>query len=95
MNVNNNSLRKFIVATLNDDKMSKDDIKKYDVSENLYEKADANDNDELSVDEILDNDTLYEKFTVLYLDEKEKIEDNGKKKEETDKVNAANSKSGV
>ena len=95
MNINANLLRRFVVATLNDDKLSKDDIKKYDVSEDLYEEADINENDELTVDEMLENDTLYEKFAVLYLEENEKIEENGKKKEETDKVNAAGSKSGV
>ena len=93
-NVNANVLRNFIVKTIGGDKLAHDKTQNYDINNNEFEEADENDNNWLEIDEILENDDLYEKFATLFVEEqdekKAEEKDAEKEKEEKNKVKDKN-----
>ena len=93
-NVNANVLRNFIVKTIGGDKLANDKTQNYDINNNEFEEADENDNNWLEIDEILENDDLYEKFATLFVEEqdekKAEEKDAEKEKEEKNKVKDKN-----
>ena len=91
-NINTQSLKKFIMQTLNvGQKLDSMEAKKLGV---LYEYNNAVGQDEIdiSVEDVLDNEDLYAQFATMYTAEIEKNNevDKEKEKEEQNKVNEKN-----
>ena len=92
--INANVLKNFIVNTLGTEKLSKYEAKKYDIGANEFDEADVDENSYLDLDEMLDNDAIYEKFATMYVEERDNKEANKKdaerEKEEEMKVKDKN-----
>ena len=80
--INANVLKRFIVKTIGADKLARDEARKFDIDDKKFEKANTIDeNNYLELDEIIENDDLYEQFATLYVEELEKNNDIDKEKE--------------
>lgn len=91
-NINTQSLKKFIMQTLNvGQKLDSMEAKKLGVLDE-YNNAVGQDENDISVEDILDNEDLYAQFATMYTAEIEKNNevDKEKEKEEQNKVNEKN-----
>ena len=94
--INNHQLKNFILDKIGQ-KLDKKEAEELDIEKQYSEVADEIDVEEIEIDDILDNESLYEQFAVLYTEEKEQksaVKDKEKDKEEQTKVKDKN-KSGV
>lgn len=82
--INANLLSNFIQRTIGSDRIHKGDASDFDIDEDKFEEANKDDNDYLDIDEILDNEDLYEQFATLYQEQNEN-EDNLIAENEDDK----------
>ena len=82
--INSNVLANFIVRHIGADKLAKDKADSFDIDNDKFEEANKDDNDYLDIDEILDNEDLYEQFATLYQEQNEN-EDNLIAENEDDK----------
>ena len=87
-NINANVLKNFIVKTIGAEKLTQSQAQKYDINADKYTEANTDENAYLDLDEILDNEDLYEQFATMYVEEqdKESAVDAEKEKEEENKV---------
>lgn len=91
-NINTQSLKKFIMQTLNvGQKLDSMEAKKLGVLDE-YNNAVGQDEIDISVEDVLDNEDLYAQFATMYTAEIEKNNevDKEKEKEEQNKVNEKN-----
>lgn len=91
-NINTQSLKKFIMQTLNvGQKLNSMEAKKLGVLDE-YNNAVGQDEIDISVEDVLDNEDLYAQFATMYTAEIEKNNevDKEKEKEEQNKVNEKN-----
>ena len=94
--INQNQLKSFILDKIGT-KLDKQEAEKLNLKNEYSELAEDIDVEELEIDDVLDNENLYEQFAVLYTEEKEQkqsVKDLEKEKEEQTKVKDKN-KSGV
>ena len=84
--INLNSLKNFIIEKVGDNKLKKDDAYKFDISNSTFVKDDVDVNNYLELDEILNDNVLYEQFTALYNEETDEAE--AKDNEEEDLIQA-------
>lgn len=86
-NINANVLKNFIVKTIGGDKLFQHQAGKVGIDENQYVEANSDENEYLDLDEILNNNNLYEQFATMYVEEKDKdaeaVDAEQQKKEET------------
>ena len=90
--INTQSLKKFIMQTLNvGQKLDSMEAKKLGVLDE-YNNAVGQDEIDISVEDVLDNEDLYAQFATMYTAEIEKNNevDKEKEKEEQNKVNEKN-----
>lgn len=87
MNINTNELVRFIQNKMVDDKLDKYEAAELEIDDADFLAADADESTDLDIDEILDNQNLYEQFATMYVQELEQSEakDNEEEAEETDK----------
>ena len=86
-NVNPNILKNFIVKTLGVDHLTKNEAKKHDIDADKYDEANVDENNYLEIDEIINDNDLYEQFAVMYVQEQEKkTEAKDKEKEKEDQT---------
>ena len=91
-NINTQSLKKFIMQTLNvGQKLDSMEAKKLGVLDE-YNNAVGQDEIDISAEDVLDNEDLYAQFATMYTAEIEKNNevDKEKEKEEQNKVNEKN-----
>lgn len=92
-NINTQSLRKFIMQTLNvGQKLDSWEAKELGVLDE-YNNAVGQDEIDISVEDVLDNEDLYTKFATMYTEaefKKNNEVDKEKEKEEQNKVNEKN-----
>ena len=91
-NINTQSLKKFIMQTLNvGQKLDSMEAKKLGVLDE-YNNAVGQDEIDISVEDVLENEDLYAQFATMYTAEIEKNNevDKEKEKEEQNKVNEKN-----
>ena len=89
--INTNIFTKFVIEKIGNDKiLTKDEAKDLQIDESAILEADVDENEYLDLDEILDNETLYEQFAVMYNNEYEADDDKGAKENEEKKENAKN-----
>ena len=89
-NINTQSLKKFIMQTLNvGQKLDSMEAKKLGVLDE-YNNAVGQDEIDISVEDVLDNEDLYAQFATMYTAEIEKNNEVDKEKEEQNKVNEKN-----
>ena len=83
--VNADILREFIVRQIDGNKLEKYEASDLDIDADLFKEADADKDGTLSLDEIEDNEELYELFATMYVaeeDKKAEAKDKEKQKEE-------------
>lgn len=81
--INANLLRNFILDKIgHDKKLTNDELKDFDIEEDVVLEADVDESGDLDIDEILDNKTLYEQFAVMYNNENDFENDKGAKDED-------------
>ena len=87
-NINENVLKNFIIKTIGAEKLTQSQAQKYDINADKYTEANTDENAYLDLDEILDNEDLYEQFATMYVEEKDQEAevDSEKEKEEAAKV---------
>lgn len=84
--INTNIFTKFVIEKIGNDKiLTKDEAKDLQIDESAVLEADVDENEYLDLDEILDNETLYEQFAVMYNNEYEADDDKGAKENEEKK----------
>ena len=84
--INTNIFTKFVIDKIGNDKiLTKDEAKDLQIDESAVLEADVDENEYLDLDEILDNETLYEQFAVMYNNEYEADDDKGAKENEEKK----------
>ncbi|MBQ7125856.1 hypothetical protein IJO12_02095 [bacterium] len=84
--INTNIFTKFVIEKIGNDKiLTKDEAKDLQIDESAILEADVDENEYLDLDEILDNETLYEQFAVMYNNEYEADDDKGAKENEEKK----------
>lgn len=81
-NINAVSLKKFITKTLGIHELKLHDLNKFDINKSDFSKADVDVNSNVDIDEILENDELYEQFAVLYTEQQDKLAEAEEKEEE-------------
>ena len=88
-NINANVLKNFIIKTVGADKLTKNEAQRYDIKQDKFDEANADENNYLELDEIIGNSDLYAQFATMYIDEQDKkseAADEEKQKEEAAKV---------
>ena len=91
--ISTNILKNFISNTLGIEKLTKNSAQEYKIDSNEFNEANVDENNYLDIDEILDNDELYDKFATLYVEDRDKkaeTKDAEKEKEEETKVKDKN-----
>ena len=84
--INTNIFTKFVIEKIGTDTiLTKDEAKDLQIDESAILEADVDENEYLDLDEILDNETLYEQFAVMYNNEYEADDDKGAKENEEKK----------
>ena len=92
-NISANVLRNFISKTIGGDKIAVDRAGKFDIDRDKAEEINENDNNYIEIDEILDDNELYEKFATMFVEEEKEAKnekDSEKEKEEKYKVKDKN-----
>ena len=82
--INENLLKHFIQKTIGPHNLNVDKARELGIDANKVKEADSDGEDDVTVDEILDDESLYEEFATLYVQEQEK-EQEAKDKEQEDK----------
>ena len=88
-NINANVLKNFIIKTVGTDKLTKNEAQRYDIKQDKFDEANADENNYLELDEIIGDSDLYAQFATMYIDEQDKkseAADEEKQKEEAAKV---------
>ena len=88
-NINANVLKNFIIKTVGADKLTKNEAQRYDIKQDKFDEANADENNYLELDEIIEDSDLYAQFATMYIDEQDKKSesaDEEKQKEEAAKV---------
>ena len=88
-NINANLLKTFIVKTIGADKITQNQIQKFDIEQDKYADANKDENAYLELDEIIADKDLYEQFATMYVEEQKQKQDTAnadKEKEEAEKV---------
>lgn len=88
-NINANVLKNFIIKTVGADKLTKNEAQRYDIKQDKFDEANADENNYLELDEIIGDSDLYAQFATMYIDEQDKkseTADEEKQKEEAAKV---------
>lgn len=88
-NINANVLKNFIIKTVGADKLTKNEAQRYDIKQDKFDEANADENNYLELDEIIGDSDLYAQFATMYIDEQDKKSesaDEEKQKEEAAKV---------
>lgn len=71
-NVSSNVLKTFILSKIGGDTMDRLEAKNLKVDDDAFMEADLDESDDLDIDEIMDNDDLYEHFATMFVEEEEK-----------------------
>lgn len=91
--INQNLLKNFIVKTLGPNHLTQKTAQKFGIDNNKYTEANIDENDYLELDEILQDDELFNKFAVMFNEEKDQeiaTKDKEKEKEEQTAVQEKN-----
>lgn len=72
-NINANVLAQFITKVAGADKLTQKTAQALGITQDEYKDANLDENNYLDIDEIINDDNLYEKFAVMY--EENKAED--------------------
>ena len=91
--INQNLLKNFIVKTLGTNHLTQKTAQKFGIDNNKYTEANIDENDYLELDEILQDDELFNKFAVMFNEEKDQkiaTKDKEKEKEEQTAVQEKN-----
>lgn len=87
-NINANVLKNFIIKTVGADHLTQKAAQKVGISQDQFNEANADENQYLELDEILQDNDLYEQFATMYVEEKENKDtakdEEAKKKEQTE-----------
>ena len=94
-NINPNLLKNFIVKTIGSDHLTQKAAQKHGVDIDKFEEANIDENDYLELDEILQDDDLFNKFAVLYTEEKDKKAEAKDKEKEKEEQVAVQEKNGA
>ena len=89
-NINANVLKNFIVKTIGAEKLTQAQAQRYDIDANKYTEANTDENAYLDLDEILDDKDLYEQFATMYVEEKDKENEDNAEKEKEDAAKVQN-----
>lgn len=93
-NINPNVLKNFIVKNLGLNHLTEKQAQnKFGLNAERYEEVNLDENNYIELDEILQDDALYQKFATLYVEDKDKKQDvknDEKDKEEQAKVKDKN-----
>ena len=71
-NISSNLLKSFILSKIGGNTMDRLEAKSLKVDDELFAEADIDTSDDLDIDEIMDNEDLYEHFATMYVEEDEK-----------------------
>jgi len=93
--INPNLLKNFIVKTLGTDHLTQKTAQKQGVDIDKFQEANVDENDYLELDEILQDDDLFNKFAVLYTEEKDKKAEAKDKEKEKEEQVAVQEKNGA
>ena len=87
-NINANILKNFIVKNLGVYHLTRQDAIKNGIDTKMFAEANTDENNYLEINEILDNEDLYEQFATMFVQEQENktVKDKDKEKEEQSKV---------
>ena len=91
--INQNILKNFIINNLGINKLTQKEALKYDVDRKEFKEIDTDENNYATLNEVLDDDKLYEQFATMYVeyrDNKANEKDAEKEKEEEIKVKDKN-----
>lgn len=87
-NINANVLKNFIIKTVGADHLTQKAAQKVGISQDKFDEANADENQYLELDEILQDNDLYEQFATMYVEDKENKDtakdEEAKKKEQTE-----------
>ncbi len=87
-NINANVLKNFIIKTVGADHLTQKAAQKVGISQDQFNEANADENQYLELDEILQDNDLYEQFATMYVEEKENKDtakgEEAEKKEQTE-----------
>lgn len=87
-NINANVLKNFIIKTVGADHLTQKAAQKVGISQDQFNEANADENQYLELDEILQDNDLYEQFATMYVEDKENKDtakdEEAKKKEQTE-----------
>ena len=93
-NINPNVLKNFIVKNLGLNQLTERQAqKKLGIDGNRFEEVNVDENNYVELDEILQDDALYQKFATMYVEEKDNkqnVKDQEKDKEEQAKIKDKN-----
>ena len=91
--INANVLKNFIIRTTGLNKFTANELKKYNVDSDKFSEINKDENNYADLNEVLQDDNLYEQFATLFVEESEKkadTKDAEKEKEEQTKVKDKN-----
>ena len=94
--INTTLLKNFFIQKVGDT-MTRNEAQKLGIEDEFQEAADELDVNELDIEDIMDNEELYEQFAVMYTNEQEKkvqAKDEDQEKEEQTQIKDKN-KAGV
>lgn len=87
-NINANVLKNFIIKTVGADHLTQKAAQKVGISQEQFNEANADENQYLELDEILQDNDLYEQFATMYVEDRENKDtakdEEAKKKEQTE-----------
>ena len=70
--INAHQLKDFIIKTIGADKLEKSQTIKFNIKDDEFETANLDENNYLELDEIIQDDDLYDKFATLFVEEQKK-----------------------
>ena len=93
--INTNLLKHFIVDIVGSNKIAHNKAKEFDIKNDEFAEANENDNNYLEIEEILEDDDLYEKFATLFVEEQERKTEENDKEKEKEEQNKVKDKNGA
>ncbi len=79
-NINASVLKNFITSTIGGNRLDAKQAEKFDIDADKYAEVNADENDYIDLNEILDDKDVYQMFAVMYEEEQE-VKNQGKEKE--------------